>query len=163
MLPTTQDPSYPSTAHAEWDAVSRFLILGPVTGALIGYAQVTVAAAFWMHYGQPDFYFRGASGVSVSYLLVTMGSIGVGLVYGGILMIFEHFTRRRIQPLISLGLVLIVASGISAGVVAVEFQQRKLRWPFVEQSSSVALGLLVSIASSTRRRTEKGGQAEAIK
>jgi len=157
MPPATQDLRYPNTAHADWDPVSRFLVLGPVTGALVGYAQVTVAAAFWLHYGEPDFYFRGASGVSVSYLLVTIGGIAAGLVYGGILLMFEHFTRRRIRPLVSLGLVLITASGISAGVVAVEFQQRKMRWPFLEQSSAVAVGLLISMASSTRRKIESSG------
>lgn len=157
-MPTaTQDPRYPNTAHADWDPVSRFLFLGPITGALVGYAQVTVAAAIWLHYGEPNFYFRSASGVSITYLLFVLGGIGVGLPYGGILFMFEHFSRRRIQPLISLGLVLIVASGISAGVVAVEFQEREIRWPFLEQSSAVAVGLLVSIVASTRRKIENGG------
>jgi len=151
---------YPNRAHADWNPVLRFLLLGPITGILVGYAQVTVAVVFWVYYGQPDFYFRGRPGVEMSYLLSMIGGGFVGIIYGSVLLLLEHLTRRRIQPLIALALVIVLASGIAAVITAVEFQKHEIGWIFAQYYSAVVFGFVASFASSTR--DEIGGeQSEA--
>ena len=74
--------------------------------------------------------------------------------------LFEHLTRRRIQPLIALALVIVLASGIAAVITAVEFQKHEIGWIFAQHFSAVVFGFVASFASSTR--DEIGGeQSEA--
>jgi len=126
------------------------LLLGPITGVLVGYAQVTVAVIVWVLYGEPDFYFRGGQGVIFTYLDFTIGGGIVGVAYGVLLMGLEHLTGRRIRPIIALGLILVMASIIAAVFITKEFHDRSIVWVFAPQVCAVALGLLVSMAVSKR-------------
>jgi hypothetical protein len=154
IQPSAHVHMYPKSAHLPWNPILRFVLLGPITGALVGYAQVTVAVMIWKLHGTPDFYFRGGQGVVLAYLAFTIGGGMVGVAYGGLLSLFERYNRRRIQPLISLGLVLIAASISAAIIVGAEFQQRKIEWIFAPQFSALVLGLLASLASSVHCNNE---------
>ena len=137
---------------------ARTLIGSQFRAALVGYAQVTVAVMIWGLHRYPDFYFRGGQGVVLTYLTSTFAGGMVGCAYGGVLSIFERFTSRRIRPLISIGLVLVVACICAAIIVAEEFRQRRIEWIFAPQLSAFVLGLLASLASSAHCET-KGEQA----
>ena len=127
----------------------RFLIIGPITGVLVGYAQVTVAVIVWVLHGEPDFYFRGGDVVS-EYLIFMVGGGAVGVVYGAVLLGLENLTHRRIQPMIALGLVLVEASCSAAVVIAWEFNERMICWSLELPVGAVAFGLLATMAVSRR-------------
>ena len=110
MEPPPPESLSPSESPSERHVLSHFLLLGPVTGALVGYAQETVAVVFWVLHGTPDFYYRGGSGVFVGYLTNTIGGSIVGVAYGAVLCGLENLTNRRIQPILSLGILLPLAS-----------------------------------------------------
>jgi hypothetical protein len=148
-IPATNHPSFcksPDGRHP----VQRFLLLGPLTGVLVGYAQVTVAVIVWVLHGEPGFYFRGGQGVILTYLGFTIGGGIVGVAYGALLMGLECLTHRRIRPIIALGLILAMASIIAAVFITKAFHDRTIVWVFAPQVCAVVLGILVSMAVSKR-------------
>ena len=79
-IPATDHQSFCKSADGR-HPVQRFLLLGPLTGVLVGYAQVTVAVIVWVLHGEPDFYFRGGEGVVPTYLTLMIGGGIVGVAY----------------------------------------------------------------------------------
>ena len=60
----------PQVGASRWLRALRLFVLGPLTGAAVAFAQTTAAMLCWVSWGEPDFYFRGWSGVQVDYLLL---------------------------------------------------------------------------------------------
>jgi magnesium-transporting ATPase (P-type) len=152
MTHTATVHKYPKSVHLNWNPIMRFIFLGPFTGAFVGLIQVAVAVVIWVLHGLPDFYFRGAQGVVVTSFMFTVCGGLTGCIYGGVLLLFERFTRRRIRPLITLWLTLGLAALSAALIVTVEFQQEKVTW-LGPQLSALVFGLLASLVSSANYET----------
>jgi hypothetical protein len=73
----------------------RFALLGPATGAALGFIDATAAVLVWVLRGQPDFLFRGWNGVFVDYMVTMLGGAVVGIPYGGAVLLFERLSDRR--------------------------------------------------------------------
>jgi len=144
---------YPESTLLDWNPILRFMFIGPFTGAFVGLMQVAVAVVIWVLQGTPDFYFRGAQGVVLSSFMFTVCGGLTGCIYGGVLLLFERFTRRRIRPLITLWLTLGLAALSAALIVTVEFRQEKITW-LGPQLSALVFGLLASLLSSAHYETE---------
>ncbi|MFN4944336.1 MAG: hypothetical protein ACK40T_10085 [Akkermansiaceae bacterium] len=145
---------YSKSMLLDWNPIMRFIFLGPFTGAFLGLTQVAVAVVIWVLHDRPDFYFRGAQGVVLSFFIFTVGGGMAGCVYGGVLLLFERFSRRRIRPLITLGLTLGLAAMSAALIVIVEFRQEKIGWILAPQISAFVFGLLASLLSSVHYEIE---------
>jgi hypothetical protein len=132
-----------------WWPILRFLLLGPCTGAMIGFAQTSAAVLCWIAYGQPDFYFRGWDGVDLTYLGSIVGGGFIGIAYGLGLWTFEHLTGRRIRSLIVIPLLLVLAFAAAASIAAIEFRRQSI-WFLPPESIAIVLGVVLSIATSRR-------------
>jgi hypothetical protein len=132
-----------------WWTILRFLLLGPFTGAMVGFAQASATALGWMFYGQPDFYFRGWEEVDFMFLLLTIYGGFVGIVYGLGLWTFERLTGRQIRLLIVIPLLLVLAFAAAAIIAAIEFRRKSI-WLLAPESIAIVLGLVLSIATSRR-------------
>lgn len=153
MKHTVTVHNYPKSVHLDWNPILRFIFLGPFTGAFVGLIQVAVAVIIWLLHDTPDFYFRGAQGVVVTSFMFTVGGGLAGCISGGVLLLFERFSRRRIRPFISLGLTLVLAVLSAAYIVTVEFNQEKIGWILAPQLSAFVFGLLASLVSSANYET----------
>jgi|688.fasta_scaffold96405_1 hypothetical protein len=154
MKSSTYVHKYSKGMFLDWNPIMRFIFLGPLTGAFLGLTQVAVAVVIWVLHHTPDFYFRGAQGVVLSFFIFTVGGGMAGCVYGGVLLLFERFSRRRIRPLMTMGLTLGLAVMSAALIVTVEFRQEKIGWILAPQISAFLCGLLASLLSSVHYEIE---------
>src|SRR4051812_27392679 len=72
-------------------------LFGPLTGALVGFMQVAAVVLWWLHLGQPDFFYRGWQGAELFCILETISGSAVGAAYGFALWKFEKHARRRVR------------------------------------------------------------------
>ena len=146
-----------------WRAFLRFLVLGPVTGAVIGFVQTTAAALVWILYGQPEFFFRGWNGVMFHYMTFTVGGSMVGVVYGVILLTFERVTGQEIRLRIVIPWLACLAFGVALAIVVYEFEQGKLiRFYLAREVGAIAMGLLLSVMNSRRPGTSAVGDEARV-
>jgi hypothetical protein len=129
--------------------VLRFLLLGPIAGALAGGSVTCAGVIVWVFFGEPpDFYFRGWWWVEATFILqLIVGSI-VGVLPGAILITFEHEARRVVRLLWFLVMLPLAAFVISVPWVYIEFIRHRSFFPLWPQSLTVvlccALGPLLS-------------------
>jgi hypothetical protein len=128
----------------------RFFFLGPFTGALVGFVQTLAAAACWVWHGEPDFFFRGRSGVEAHFELFMFAGGFVGFWYAWALIAFEYFAGRRIRAKISIPVTAAVAFVIAGIVVETEFRRRSLSINGMEELAAIVCGLIVSVMTSKR-------------
>lgn len=74
--------------------ILRYALLGPVAGAIIGAIDTATALCFWLFHGQPDFYFRGWSGVRMTLPALTVGGAMAGVAFAVMLYLTERLLRR---------------------------------------------------------------------
>src|SRR4051794_11131888 len=75
----------------------RLFLIGPFTGACVGCAETAAAVLCWVRHDEPDFYFRGWSGVQFHFFTLAVGGGLVGFAYGIVLMVLESWIRRRVR------------------------------------------------------------------
>jgi hypothetical protein len=116
--------------------------MGPLTGIAVGLAQTTAALLCWLWHGQPDFYFRGWSGVQVEYQINVVAGAFAGLGYGVVLSGFELLTRKRVRLWLTVPIV--IAFGFIIAAVVLENQFRR------QTIDAVLMPQILSIASAKR-------------
>ena len=72
-------------------------MLGPLIGTLAAVVYAIVAVVVWVQHGEPDFSFRGWHDVEANLQLGAIVGGVTGIPLGGVLMLFEWLTRRRIR------------------------------------------------------------------
>ena len=88
-MPQRLDYATPSPAAFDWPFFIRLFFIGPFTGMCVACAQTIAALICWVRHGEPDFYFRGWSGVQLDFFTLTVGGAIVGFAYGVVLMVLE--------------------------------------------------------------------------
>jgi hypothetical protein len=134
----------------DWGWLLRIFLLGPCTGACVGFAQTTAAVLCWVRHGEPDFYFRGWPGVHAHYYLLTSGGAIVGILYGIALWAFEQFSRRRVRVWVTIPSIVVVAFGVAALVAEHEFREQRIDAVLLPESMAIGFGLL--LCTTTARR-----------
>src|SRR4051812_12448692 len=90
--PITLDYRPHESPLTPWLPVLR-LLLGPMTGALVGFAQATSAIAVCQLHGKPYPYFHGSGWMLYILLVGGGGMVGVG--YGLAVWALERFRRVK--------------------------------------------------------------------
>jgi len=150
MQPHNLEYLTPEPALYSWQSLLHLFLLGPFTGAVIGFVQTSAAVLIWVFHGQPDFYFRGWSGVDAHYLLLIIGGGFLGVGYGVLLWAFERFSHCRIRLVLTIPLVTAIAFAVAAVIAEHEFRQLKIGLFCLPQLIAVALGLLTSVLLSRK-------------
>ncbi len=132
----------------------RFLILDPITGALIGILHALVGAVIWMLSGQPDFYFRGFSGVQVYSLAESIGGFAVGIPYGFLLMFLERVSSRKLELSRFLFRILLIAGVFFTVITIYQFIRREILSPFYPCFTVAALAIMIAMYELLARRRE---------
>jgi len=133
-----------------WRGALLLWVFGPLTGAAIGIAQTSAALFCWLANDKPDFYFRGWSGVEVTYKLCAVYGAIVGWFFGLTLLGFERLFRRRITLAVALPVSVVFGFAIGFGFIVAEFRLREIRWPFCMEGGALVMGLVVSAVCSRR-------------
>ena len=150
MQPPVLGYETPQTRPFDWWPIMRLFLLGPVTGGLVGFAQTSAAVLWWVHYGEPDFYFRGWSGVDMDYMLSTIGGGIVGVGYAVLIWGFERLTARHIRLLLVIPATVAIGFLAAALIATTEFQRRAIGPVFAPEGIAIAAGLLICVATSRR-------------
>jgi hypothetical protein len=150
MQPTTLEYRTPQAEKFVGGWLLRALVLGPCTGAWIGFVQTTAATLCWISHGKPDFYFRGRSGVESDYILMIVcgGVVGVG--YGALLWGFERIFGRRVRILVVAPILTAIAFGAAFIIASIEFQRQRIGWVFSPELVAIVAGLLLSVATARK-------------
>lgn len=128
----------------------RLLLLGPVTGGVVGLASTSAAVLAWLVFGQPDFYFRSWSGVVAQYLMLTIGGAGAGMFYGLGLLTYERLSGCRVQLALLIPVLFASMFAISGMYTAHEFQNHLIDWVAAPEFGVALFGFVLSIATSKR-------------
>lgn len=98
-----------------------------MTGMIVGFAHVSVAVVQWVNHGQSsDFYFRSWESVVINYLMMMIGGAMAGMPFGLVLVWWENRFARRIRPVLSISLLILVVIGAQWLVTTIEFKNQKL-------------------------------------
>lgn len=143
---TTLDYAAPFRRHGHM--FRRFVLLGPVSGAMAELMSVAVALCNWVYFGEPDLYFRGWSGMEQVFMVhALMGGL-FGLFLACAIVVFEHRSNRRVR----VGMQLVWMATISIiGFGIISHFEIRLRWlapVFSPDGIVFTTGLLVAILSS---------------
>lgn len=131
-----------------WRQLIRFFIMGPCTGAAVGFAQNTAVLLCWLFHGEPDFFYRGWSGVKLDYVILSIGGGMVGVAYGLALWAFERLTGRRIRSNLAIPLTILLAF-VEAGLFAeLEFRRGTIEFALLPQCAAIATGSALSVIAS---------------
>ena len=169
MRPDEQSPlptlDYGTTSGSHINRLYlRYALIGPVAGAMIGVVDALTALCFWVAHGQPDFYFRGWSGVKLSLLLCTVGGGMVGAPFAAAVYFAERLRRRSVPTGRFMVLMFVIAASTCATFDYFEFRQRELwagLWP---EAVVVGLSFLSAlILSRASRGGRKRGTSPLIK
>ena len=77
----------------------RFLLLGPIVGAVAAASITCGAFIVWVMFKEPDFYFRGWFEVPYTFILGCLTGFFTGIIYGVLLITFEVITHRTVRVL----------------------------------------------------------------
>jgi hypothetical protein len=145
---TTLEYQTPAPRSPEWWPFVRFCLLGPVTGALVGFVETSAAMLCWIWHGEPDFWFRGWRGVEATYEMLMVGGGVIGVLYGIALFLFERLAQRHIRLKVAIPTVLTLAFLVNIAITENQFRARKLDWFLTPETVAIMAGLAVSTAAS---------------
>ena len=150
IKPRTLEYMTPRSALFSWWSILRFFLLGPFTGACVGFAQATAAVLCWIRAGEPDFYFRGWPGVQMSYFLLTVGGGIVGTAYGVALVVFERWSRRSVRLSIVLPVTIIIAFAAAIPIATYAFRSHTIGFVMLPELIAVGFGFVLSLVTASR-------------
>ena len=136
------------TAQPAAFAWRRALLLvfcfGPLTGALVGFAQANAACLCWVCHGKPDPYDMNTAAEEMDRGNVAFAGGVVGVGYGLALWLFEIVARRRIRFAIAIPVVTALGFAIAAIVFSIEFRRGTFQWFGMSEAIALLVGLVVS-------------------
>jgi hypothetical protein len=89
--------------------IVRFLVYGPLLGALVGVVIAMAEVEHWKAAGKPDTYIRDAGGTELAAWLWSVGGAIVGIPFGLVVATFEYAAGRRVRIGLSVSLVVLIA------------------------------------------------------
>ncbi len=135
---------------APWLPVLRVFALGPLTGGGVGFAQATAALMVCRFHGM-DYFYLHTSAIALYFVLI-VGGAAIGIPYGGILWAYEWLSGRRIQLIIAIPLLVLVACAAETVITTIHIRHPlPFEWVFfMPKAIAIAFGLLLSLATAQR-------------
>ena len=118
--------------------IMRAVLLGPVTGAMVGFAQAASAVILCRLNPKCYFYFHG-SGIILFTLLVVGGTMA-GIPYGAVMYSYERFARRRVCSGVVVPSLLLIACAAEVAVLLLHPSPSEWLY-FMPQVGAVLFGL----------------------
>jgi hypothetical protein len=132
----------------------RLFLIGPCTGALVGFAQNSALLLCWLFHGQPDFFYRGWSGVRLEFLSLTLSGATIGVPYGFGLWAFERLTCRKIRVNSAISLTVVLAFLEAALFAQWEFRHSAIKFEFLPHCTAVVTGWVLSMVASRKTHSD---------
>ena len=84
----------------------------------------------------------------LTLIMFGIGGALIGIIHGSLLTLFERRTFRRIRPIITLGITLIISLIINYLILKPQFERQQLDMMLYPEAIAVVVGLIVSVITS---------------
>jgi hypothetical protein len=150
-VPRKLEYARPKPPRARW----RLWVIGPVAGTLAGVIDTLAALLWWVHFDQPDFYFRGWDGVEFTLQMNAFAGGVVGVVLAIALGLFEWLSRRRVSVGRQMAATVVLSTLVFLPIHYLEIRDHQL-WSIPGAEFSVAGLCLVSAMMLSHKTSPPG-------